>query len=87
MKHVSTEIMNVVCDKCGSTHSTGDMKDFKESNTYPPFAHFMCLGCQQVATVSAAEMPKRLFAHLVAKITKERFGDLETRMFSQLTDI
>lgn len=84
MELTSTEVMSVTCDKCGSVHRTTDVKDFRESNTYPPTAHFMCLDCEQMATVHAAEMPKRLFARLVNKIAKERFGDIDKQSFNNL---
>lgn len=87
MEQVCTEIMEVRCDKCGSTHKTDNMKDFKDSNTYPPAAHFMCLDCKQMATVQAGDMPKRLFSHLVNKVTKERFGDIDQRMFDSMSSI
>lgn len=87
MEVVSTEVMVARCNKCGTIHSTDNIKDFKESKTYPPSAHFMCLGCGQVATLQGSDIPKRVFAHLVAKITKERYGDLESKLFSQMEDI
>ncbi|WP_426237408.1 hypothetical protein [Pseudomonas sp. TWP3-2] len=84
MELVNTEIMSVTCDKCGATHQTADMQDFRDSNTYPPTAHFMCMDCNQLATIHAAQMPKRLFAHLVNKLAKERFGDVDQRSFNSL---
>lgn len=87
MELVTTEVMSVTCDKCGAAHRSEDMADFKDSNTYPPSAHFMCCDCGQMATVHAAEMPKRLFAHLVAKVAKEKLGNIDQRTFNNLGGI
>lgn len=87
MNVVSNEEMKATCDKCGSVHSTNSLKDFKESNTYPPYAHFMCLDCKQMATLEASEMPRRLFAHLVAKVERERHAENERFAFNKMNDI
>jgi uncharacterized protein YlaI len=87
MKQLDTELMKVKCDKCGTFHETDEISDFKDSKTYPPAAHFMCLDCNQIATVQAIDMPKRLFSHFVSKVTKERFGDLEKNIFEKMESI
>lgn len=87
MEQVSTEIMVVKCNKCGTIHQTDNMKDFKESNTYPPHASFMCLDCKQIATVYAADMPKRLMSYLVNKIAHERFGNIDQQTFDRMSEI
>lgn len=87
MELISNEVMEAKCNHCGSIHRTQNMKDFKESNTYPPHAVFMCLDCKQLARLEADQMPKRLFSYLVAKITRERYGDLDQQMFNRMNDI
>lgn len=87
MELISNEVMEVKCNHCGGIHRTENMKDFKESNTYPPHACFMCLDCKQMARVDAPEMPKRLFSYLVNKITQERFGNIDQRVFDRMNDI
>ena len=79
MKVVSKERMTVKCNHCNTIHETDDIEDFKESNTMPPIAHFMCNVCNQMASVHASDMPKRLFSALVVTVAKERsiFSDLE----------
>lgn len=87
MKQLDTEIMKVLCNKCGTLHETNEISDFKDSKTYPPAAHFLCLDCKQIATVQAIDMPKRLFSHFANKVTKERFGNLEERIFKNMESI
>ena len=87
MELISNELMEVKCNHCGGIHRTENMKDFKESNTYPPHACFMCLDCKQMARVDAPEMPKRLFSYLVNKITHERFGNIDQQAFNRMSDI
>lgn len=87
MELVSTEMMEAQCDKCGSIHKTDKISDFRDSNTYPPKAHFMCLDCNQMATLVSQTMPKRLFAYLVNKVAQERFGNIDQRTFDNLNKI
>lgn len=72
MKIVAKEIMRVKCNHCNTVQETHDLSEFKESNTYPPYAHFMCKACNQMAVLNASDMPKRLFNSLVTTIAKER---------------
>lgn len=87
MKIVKLEWMVVNCDKCGCAMKTKDLSDFKDSGTYPPSAMFMCVVCNQLATVVAADMPRRLFSHLVHKVVEERFPGLDQSTFNNLRSI
>lgn len=46
----------------------------------------MCLDCKQLARVEGYDMPKRLFSYLVNKITHERFGHVDQRVFDRMND-
>lgn len=87
MELVSIEEMVCKCSECGATHKTNNMKDFKESNTYPPYVYFMCHDCKQISKLDAEAMPKRVKAYLVNKIAHERFGNVDQRFFNTLNDI
>lgn len=77
----------MTCDKCGSEQKTKDLTHFKDSGTYPPSALFICIVCNQLATVVAADMPRRLFSHLVHKVAEERFPGLDQSTFNNLRSI
>lgn len=83
----NTELMVCQCQNCHATHTTDNIKDFKESNTYPPYVYFMCLDCKQITKLDAMTMPDRVKSHLVNKIAHERFGNTDQRFFDSLNDI
>lgn len=87
MELVSQEVMEVQCNHCNAVVRTSNMKDFKDSKTYPPSAHFMCPSCNMKAEVTSMNMPKRLFSALCEKVYRERLGNFDQAVFNQMEDI
>lgn len=87
MELVSQEEMVVKCNHCHSICKTSNMKDFKDSGTYPPSAFFICPNCKMTAEVTSSGMPKRLFAALCEKVYRERLGNGDQEIFDRMDDI
>ena len=71
LKAVAYEVIRVQCNHCKTVLESDSVKDFKEFNTLPPSIGFMCVECGNLARIHYADIPKRIQAHLLSKVSRE----------------
>lgn len=71
MKLIKHEIMLVQCNHCKASFESDSVKEFKEFNTIPPSIGFMCAECGNLAKIHFSDIPNRIKAKLVTKVSNE----------------